>query len=61
MSMFGDDISILARKTCCPGSTPPSFICLKSLVFSSTVLFLKGLFFPTSLGVPFCSAICSDV
>ena len=53
-------MSIFARKICSPSLNSPSFIFWNNSKFSSTDLFLKGLFVPGSVGVPFCSRIASD-
>ena len=57
INMLGCFMSIFARSTCAPALNLPARICLKSSMFSSSVLSLKGLLVPVCVGVPFCSAI----
>ena len=61
MSMFDEVMLILALRTCFPCSKSPFFILEKISRLSSTGLFLNGLSFPGSVGVPFWAAISLEV
>ena len=61
INMFDEDMLSLALKTCFPCLKSPFFIFDKRFKLSSTGLFLKGLSVPGSVGVPFCSAISTEV
>ena len=51
--MFGEDISIFARKASVPSLCFPAAISSKRAKFSSGEVSLKGLLEPACVGVPF--------